>query len=339
MCRKVESITALLVVVIFTSGGIAAPVTGPWTSATGQGNGPITQEDTSSPIVGDGTANSADAEMFDSPFPAITLTNPGDKILFTGTMQLVGTINSPATTPNPRTQFRFGLFEDDDGSTDDIGWLGYLMTNAHGTGTPQGTISRKPSGNTSTYLSTTGANSLAATQGNGTVFNDDTYALSLSIERNGVGDLSLSGSITGTAATNFTQVLSAVDLAATVPTYTFDHLGFLLGGNLDTDQAFFTNLDVKLVQPIVGDYNSDGEVNTADYVLWREAVETQTALANDPLGLPIDDDQYIQWKQNFGDTTPGSSSILLRASAVPEPASAILILVFGGVVACLARRR
>jgi hypothetical protein len=135
------------------------------------------------------------------------------------------------------------LFKDN-GSANNTGWLGYLMTNAHGNGTPAGTLSQKNIANTSTYLSTTGATTLASTNGNGSPFNDDTYALSLSIARAANGDLNLSGTIAGTATTNFTQSLNATVAAANVVTYAFDRLGFLLGGNLDADRGEFSNLQI-----------------------------------------------------------------------------------------------
>jgi hypothetical protein len=222
----------------------AALISGPWANASGQGDGPIDNTQGAGNVtVGDGTSNSADGEMFHASFPQISLTNNGEKIRLTGTMQLIGSVNSAASSATPRTQFRFGLFKDD-GDGDQLEWTGYLMTNSHGTGTPAGSISRKPVGNTSAYLSTTGANSLVSTQGNGTVFNDDTFALNMTIERSGT-NLIVTGSITGTATTNFSQSLNATD--TTPPTFSFDRLGFLLGGNLDADQGVFTNLDVTKV--------------------------------------------------------------------------------------------
>ena len=76
----------------------ATPVTGPWANAAGQGDGPILNGNTASPTVGDGSANSADGEMVHSPFSAITLANSGDKIVFTGSVTLIGTVNSPLTS-------------------------------------------------------------------------------------------------------------------------------------------------------------------------------------------------------------------------------------------------
>ena len=69
--------------------------------------------------------------------------------------------------------------------------------------------------------------------------------MSLTIERSG-NDLLVSAVLTG--ANGFNQLLSATDTTAgTAGTYTFDRLGFLVGGNLDADQALFSNLDVSLV--------------------------------------------------------------------------------------------
>src|SRR5688500_13924556 len=84
----------------------AAPgalVTGPWTNA--QGDGPITGANTASPVVGDGSANSAESEMVGSPFPAVTLANPGDRVELRAAVTLAGTVNSAAGSGTPRTQF------------------------------------------------------------------------------------------------------------------------------------------------------------------------------------------------------------------------------------------
>ena len=228
-------------------------VSGPWDVATTnppgtQGNGPITNANTNGPTVGDNTSNSAAGEMIDSAFPAVTLANVGDKIIFTGNVALAGTVNSAATSSTPRTQFRFGLFDGDDVGLDDNGWVGYSMSNKHGNaGTPAGTLARKSVGNTTIYLSATGQTSLATVQGDGTaasLFHDATYAMNLSIERDALGGLLISATLTG--SNGFSETLSATDANAGLNgTYTFDHLGFLLGANLGTDQAVFSNLQIS----------------------------------------------------------------------------------------------
>ena len=82
---------------------------------------------------------------------------------------------------------------------------------------------------------------------------------------------------------------------------------------------------------VSGDYNGNGVVDAADYVLWRNGGPLQ----NDPTAgvQPAD---YDFWKSRFG-ATSGSGSGLGSSAAVPEPASAILLLI--GVAAFGLRRR
>lgn len=81
---------------------------------------------------------------------------------------------------------------------------------------------------------------------------------------------------------------------------------------------------------VEGDYNDDGMVDAADYTLWRDNLGGDgSALANRGSGIagPVGADDYAVWKANFG-----QSAASLRAgssptpSAVPEPASAVLLL-------------
>lgn len=65
---------------------------------------------------------------------------------------------------------------------------------------------------------------------------------------------------------------------------------------------------------LTGDYNGNGKVDAADYVLWR----------NDPASFGGTPAGYNTWRGNFG-TGAGSGSAL-GGSAVPEPAMWILLL-------------
>jgi hypothetical protein len=66
---------------------------------------------------------------------------------------------------------------------------------------------------------------------------------------------------------------------------------------------------VVLVTPISGDFNLDGSVDAADYVIWRKT------------GGSTDD--YNTWRANFGRKLDGGST---SSAMVPEPATAFLLI-------------
>ncbi|MEX2309418.1 MAG: LamG domain-containing protein [Pirellulales bacterium] len=82
-----------------------------------------------------------------------------------------------------------------------------------------------------------------------------------------------------------------------------------------------------------GDFNNDGTVDAADYVLWRKAEGGTTALPNDNgLGTPITSAHYDLWVANYGGPGSGGGS---SNAAVPEPTAALLTatcaaILFGG---------
>jgi hypothetical protein len=77
---------------------------------------------------------------------------------------------------------------------------------------------------------------------------------------------------------------------------------------------------------IIGDYNRNGVVDAADYVVWRNALNTTAVLPNDPIGGMIGSGQYNNWRSHFGATT-SSGSGLASGGAVPEPGCVMLALV------------
>jgi hypothetical protein len=70
----------------------------------------------------------------------------------------------------------------------------------------------------------------------------------------------------------------------------------------------------ELAAGLPGDYNSDGAVNAADYVVWQKTN-----------GLPAG---YNTWRTHFGESMPGFGGIG-GASGVPEPGSLLLALTAG----------
>jgi hypothetical protein len=70
-----------------------------------------------------------------------------------------------------------------------------------------------------------------------------------------------------------------------------------------------------------GDYNDNGTVDAADYVLWRDG----GALANEVADPgTISQADYEEWRARFGNTSAGGAGASL--AAVPEPASLLLLL-------------
>jgi hypothetical protein len=93
----------------------------------------------------------------------------------------------------------------------------------------------------------------------------------------------------------------------------FDNL--VLPAGFQWDVAYGAN-DVVLTflgAALAGDFNDDGTVDAADYVLWRKNGGPQQ--------------EYLEWQSNFGTTTSGSGATRGSPAGVPEPAGAILVAV------------
>jgi hypothetical protein len=73
-----------------------------------------------------------------------------------------------------------------------------------------------------------------------------------------------------------------------------------------------------------GDYNQDGSVDAADYVVWRRSVgQTGAGLAADGNGDSlVNQADHDLWRSNFGATIPAGEGA--SASRVPEPAGLAL---------------
>jgi hypothetical protein len=87
---------------------------------------------------------------------------------------------------------------------------------------------------------------------------------------------------------------------------------------------FFDNLTITTP---AGDYNGNGTVDAADYVVWRKTlgqfVQPFSGADGDGNGT-VDDPDYSVWKTHFGIGQPPGGA----AAAVPEPVfSAGLIVI------------
>jgi hypothetical protein len=84
-------------------------------------------------------------------------------------------------------------------------------------------------------------------------------------------------------------------------------------------------INAAAVDPgLAGDFNHDGAVNAADYVVWRKPLST--------------DGGYAEWQTNFGRTVAGRGASRLPTT-VPEPAVVCLLAHAAGLLVGAARRR
>ncbi|MEX2306101.1 MAG: hypothetical protein WD738_00815 [Pirellulales bacterium] len=102
---------------------------------------------------------------------------------------------------------------------------------------------------------------------------------------------------------------------------------FFTTTNMPGDNDYKLTSLVVATPTLEGDYNKDGKVDAADYVIWRKTLGSTTDLAADGDGsLKIDVVDYMYWKRNFGNML-GSGSGAGSLAGVPEPGTMLLLIV------------
>jgi hypothetical protein len=129
-----------------------------------------------------------------------------------------------------------------------------------------------------------------------TVLNDGTYSLALTAD----ADPTHTSIAPGSPLSNelYTLEFETTSLAGSQVTFTF--------------------------APLPGDFNGDGVVDAADYVVWRSGLGTTYTQAD-----------YDVWRAHFGPTVTSGAG---ASAAVPEPATLMLILL-AAVGWCLRRAK
>jgi hypothetical protein len=100
-----------------------------------------------------------------------------------------------------------------------------------------------------------------------------------------------------------------------------------LTGGLQWDLAYNPNSIVLEVENFYGDYSGNGEIDAADYVVWRNTINATG------INQPADGDQnrvvdqldYEFWRTRFGRTSGTAAGVVdATAASVPEPSSIVL---------------
>lgn len=197
-------------------------------------------------------------------------------------------------------------------------------------------------------LTLSGAN----TYSGGTTISGGTLELSGASANLGTGNVTVSG--TGATLMIDSGVTNAISNTATLNLNSFammslgsgvnDRISTLIldgaqqpNGTYGSSQSgavnkldfYFSGMGILTVGPsiLAGDYNNDGIVDAADYVVWRKNVgQPSQTLPNDTTGVIIGDAQYNLWRANYGNSVavPGAGSSL-SSGAVPEPTTMGLV--------------
>jgi hypothetical protein len=99
------------------------------------------------------------------------------------------------------------------------------------------------------------------------------------------------------------------------------------GGHSGGISGFSFDIIDPTTQGVPGDYNSDGQVNAADYTVWRDRLGQTFQLPNEGAGQSpglVTAEDFDFWKSQFGAGGGGGGGAL--ATGVPEPSSLVLLL-------------
>jgi uncharacterized membrane protein len=107
---------------------------------------------------------------------------------------------------------------------------------------------------------------------------------------------------------------SAAANVVTLAAQDINDAGQILALGFDNNAAEFGTL-LLTPPPILGDFNGNGIVDAADYVVWRKGD-----------GPIFTQDDYNDWRANFGRMPGSSTGAELSNATVPEPSTLVLLI-------------
>jgi autotransporter-associated beta strand protein len=160
---------------------------------------------------------------------------------------------------------------------------------------------------------------------------------------NVVGTLHASGTLNVQLVSGFQptagQIFDILDFGASNGLFETAQLPTLSPGLLWDTSKLMSEGRLDVVAGLAGDYNDDGTVDAADYIIWRKSAGAIGVglVADGNRDLHVNQVDYDVWRAHFGQTASSGSGDTAN-SAVPEPATLVLLLV-SATVWCLRRRR
>jgi hypothetical protein len=97
--------------------------------------------------------------------------------------------------------------------------------------------------------------------------------------------------------------------------------------NADLDVLLTDVVYVNEPAAVAGDYNGNGSVDAADYVVWRDRLGQAFQLTNEVAGVTpgmVTQEDYSAWRARFGNAAGAAAGL---NSAIPEPSGWVLVMV------------
>jgi hypothetical protein len=182
---------------------------------------------------------------------------------------------------------------------------------------------------------------------NATSLNDGTWSDENDLDFTTPNATGAAGALNGNSAGNRTvfapEAMTPANIIAADKTFFIRWLPLNIAGA--NDGLAIDDFLLGFIPPpgLSGDFNSNNEVDAADYVIWRDKFGPGT-LSNDAGISPgiVDTADYSHWRKRFGIATipfaaSGNSSASASAN-VPEPTNGIFLLATGCMMVLITRR-
>lgn len=133
------------------------------------------------------------------------------------------------------------------------------------------------------------------------------------------GDLALDGELEVSLINGFNpsagQSFNILDWGSLAGTFSSISLPTLAGLSWNTSQLYTTGVLSVAAAGLLGDFNLDGTVDAADYVVWRKTGGTQAG--------------YDLWRAHFGEIAGSGAGAESSHALVPEPSTLAILLLVG----------